>query len=706
MNNIRLPAWLSGLASKGGNAMAAPIIIILLLSMMILPLPAFVLDVFFSFNIALSVIVLLTALYTVKPLDFMAFPAILLVSTMLRLSLNVASTRVVLTEGHTGTAAAGKVIEAFGHFLIGGNFTVGIVVFIILTIINFTVVTKGAGRIAEVGARFALDAMPGKQMAIDADLNAGLIGEAEAKKRRSETAQEAEFYGAMDGASKYVRGDAVAGIMVTVINIVGGLIVGVVQHDMGFADALKNYTLLAIGDGLVAQIPSLIISTAAGMVVSRVASDQDIGTQLVGQLFAKPEVLYITAAIIGGMGLIPGMPNMVFILLASLLGGSAYLVSKKARIIRETAALGGAPTPGGAVDPASTTSPEQEEASWQDIMPVDTLGLEVGYRLIPLVDKGQGGELLKRIKGIRKKFAQEVGFLAPPVHIRDNLELKPSAYRITLKGVEVGSGEAITGQFLAINPGMAIGTLPGLVTTDPAFGLPATWIDASLRDQAQSMGFTVVDAGTVVATHLNHLITSHASELLGRLEVQALLDHLAKETPKLVEDLVPKVVSLSTLQKVLQNLLVEGVHIRDMRTIIESLSEHAHQNADPSDLTAVVRVSLGRAIVQQLFPGTNELSVMTLDNRLERLLLQALGNGGDGAGIEPGLADTIAQSASNAAQQQEALGLTPVLLVPAQLRTLLSRFLRRALPQLKVLSHAEIPESKTIRVTSLVGAPG
>jgi flagellar biosynthesis protein FlhA len=707
MNSIRLPAWLSGLASKGGNAMAAPIIIILLLSMMILPLPAFVLDVFFSFNIALSVIVLLTALYTVKPLDFMAFPAILLVSTMLRLSLNVASTRVVLTEGHTGTAAAGKVIEAFGHFLIGGNFTVGIVVFIILTIINFTVVTKGAGRIAEVGARFALDAMPGKQMAIDADLNAGLIGEAEAKKRRSETAQEAEFYGAMDGASKYVRGDAVAGIMVTVINIVGGLIVGVVQHDMGFADALKNYTLLAIGDGLVAQIPSLIISTAAGMVVSRVASDQDIGAQLVGQLFAKPEVLYITAAIIGGMGLIPGMPNMVFILLASLLGGSAYLVSKKARIVRETAALGGTPAAGGsAADPAATTSPEQEEASWQDIMPVDTLGLEVGYRLIPLVDKGQGGELLKRIKGIRKKFAQEVGFLAPPVHIRDNLELKPSAYRITLKGVEVGTGEAITGQFLAINPGMAIGTLPGLVTTDPAFGLPATWIDASLRDQAQSMGFTVVDAGTVVATHLNHLITSHASELLGRLEVQALLDHLAKETPKLVEDLVPKVVSLSTLQKVLQNLLVEGVHIRDMRTIIESLSEHAHQNADPSDLTAVVRVSLGRAIVQQLFPGTNELSVMTLDNRLERLLLQALGNGGDGAGIEPGLADTIAQSASNAAQQQEALGLTPVLLVPAQLRTLLSRFLRRALPQLKVLSHAEIPESKTIRVTSLVGAPG
>jgi flagellar biosynthesis protein FlhA len=698
MNSIRLPAWLSGVAARGGNAMAAPILIILLLAMMILPLPAFLLDVFFSFNIALSVIVLLTALYTVKPLDFMAFPSILLVSTMLRLSLNVASTRVVLTEGHTGGAAAGKVIEAFGHFLIGGNFTVGIVVFVILTIINFTVVTKGAGRIAEVGARFALDAMPGKQMAIDADLNAGLIGEQDARKRRSEVAQEAEFYGAMDGASKYVRGDAVAGIMVTIINVVGGLAVGMLQHDMGFASALQNYTLLAIGDGLVAQIPSLIISIAAGMVVSRVASEQDIGTQLVTQLFAKPEVLYITGGIIGGMGLIPGMPNFMFLLLGAVLGGAGYLVAKKRR---------NAPAEEEAAQAAAagnqSAAPEQEEATWQDIMPVDTLGLEVGYRLIPLVDKTQGGELLKRIKGIRKKFAQEVGFLAPPVHIRDNLELKPSAYRITLKGVEVGVGEAINGQFLAINPGMASGNLPGQPTTDPAFGLPAVWIEAGLRDEAQSMGYTVVDAGTVVATHLNHLITTHASELLGRMEVQALLDHLAKETPKLVEDLVPKAVSLSTLQKVLQNLLVEGVHIRDMRTIIETLSEHAVQTQDANDLTALVRIALGRAIVQQLFPGTNELSVMTLDNRLERLLMQALGAGGDGSGIEPGLADTIAQQAGAAAQQQEAMGLTPVLLVPGPLRTLLSRFLRRALPQLKVLSHSEIPETKTIRVTSLVG---
>jgi flagellar biosynthesis protein FlhA len=712
MNSIRLPAWLTNIVSRNGNAMAAPLLIILLLAMMILPLPAFILDVFFSFNIALSVIVLLTALYTVKPLDFMAFPAVLLVSTMLRLSLNVASTRVVLTEGHTGGAAAGKVVEAFGHFLIGGNYTVGLVVFIILTIINFTVVTKGAGRIAEVGARFALDAMPGKQMAIDADLNAGLIAEAEAKLRRSEVAQEAEFYGAMDGASKYVRGDAVAGIMVTVINVVGGLIVGMVQHDMAFGDAVKTYTLLAIGDGLVAQIPSLIISIAAGMVVSRVANDQDVSSQVVGQLFAKPEVLSITGGIIGGMGLIPGMPNVVFLLLGGTLFGGAWLIRKRRReALQRPAGAAGATGAGpagqgaaGAPGAAGATAPaEQEEASWQDVMPVDTLGLEVGYRLIPLVDKGQGGELLKRIKGIRKKFAQEVGFLAPPVHIRDNLELKPTAYRITLKGVEVGTGEAMNGQFLAINPGMATGTLPGLVTVDPAFGLPATWIDAGLKDEAQSMGYTVVDAGTVIATHLNHLITMHASELLGRMEVQALLDHMAKDAPKLVEDLVPKVVSLSTLQKVLQNLLVEGVHIRDMRTIIETLSEHSPATQDPSDLTTLVRVALGRAIVQQLFPGSSELSVMTLDNRLERLLVQALAAGGDGTGIEPGLADTIVQQAANATQQQEAMGLTPVLLVPGPLRTLLSRFLRRALPQLKVLSHSEIPESKTIRVTSLVG---
>jgi len=694
MNSLRLPAWINGDASR---AMAAPILIVMMLAMMVLPLPSFVLDILFSFNIALSIIVLLTSLYTVKPLDFMVFPTVLLVTTMLRLSLNVASTRVVLTDGHTGPDAAGKVIEAFGHFLIGGNYTVGIVVFIILTIINFVVVTKGAGRIAEVGARFALDAMPGKQMAIDADLNAGMIGEQEARARRKEVAQEAEFYGAMDGASKYVRGDAIAGILVTVINIFGGLVVGMLQHDLSFDAAMRNYTMLAIGDGLVAQIPSLIISTAAGVVVSRVASEHDIGGQLIGQLFARPEVLYITAAILGGMGLIPGMPNLPFLLLGGAIAACAYLLKRRAQRPQQEALP--------ASDPAAAlAAPESEEASWSDIVPVDTLGLEVGYRLIPLVDKGQNGELLRRIKGIRKKFAQEVGFLSPPVHIRDNLELRPTAYRITLKGVEVGAGEAYVGQFLAINPGMVSGALPGNQTTDPAFGLPATWIDAALRDQAQVMGYTVVDAGTVVATHLNHLITTHAAELLGRQEVQALLDHLGKEAPKLVEDLVPKLIPLATLQKVLQNLLAEGVHIRDMRTIIETLSEYAAQVQDPNELSALVRVALGRAIVQQIFPSTNELSVIALDSRLERILMQALQSGGpDGAGIEPGLADTIASQAEQAARQQEQMGLPPVLLVPGPLRALLARFLRRALPQLKVLSHQEIPDSKTIKVTSLVG---
>jgi flagellar biosynthesis protein FlhA len=692
MSGLTLPAWMRNANSK---ALAAPAIIIMMLAMMVLPLPAMVLDMFFSFNIALSVIILLTSLYTIKPLDFMAFPAVLLVSTMLRLSLNVASTRVVLTEGHTGPDAAGKVVEAFGHFLIGGNYTVGIVVFVILTIINFTVVTKGAGRIAEVGARFALDAMPGKQMAIDADLNAGLIAEAEARRRRTEVAQEAEFYGAMDGASKYVRGDAIAGIMVTLINVIGGLVVGMVQHDMAFDAAIKNYTLLAIGDGLVAQLPSLIISTAAGVIVSRVASEHDIGSQLMNQVFAKPQVLMITAGILGGMGIIPGMPHVPFLFLAGVLGGGAYLLKKRADEAAVAPEVEAAP---------ALPAPETEEATWQDIVPVDTLGLEVGYRLIPLVDKTQGGELLKRIKGIRKKFAQEVGFLSPPVHIRDNLELKPSGYRIALKGVEIGAGEAHAGQFLAINPGMVTGTLPGTVTSDPAFGLPATWIDASLRDEAQAMGYTVVDAGTVVATHLNHLITMHAAELLGRGELQQLIDHLNKESPKLMDDLVPKMLPLSTLQKVLQNLLTEGIHIRDMRTIVETLAENASHFQDAGDLTALVRIALGRAIVQQLFPNGGELTVMALDNRLERLLMQALQTSGpDGAGIEPGLADTLVTQTADAVQRQEQMGITPVLLVPGQLRAVLSRFLRRSLPQLKLLSHAEIPDSKTIKVTALVG---
>ncbi|PPC82322.1 MAG: flagellar biosynthesis protein FlhA [Methylotenera sp.] len=690
MNPINLPAWMRNLGSR---AVAAPLIIVLLLSMMILPLPAIALDVLFSFNIALSIMVLLIGLQTKKALDFIAFPTVLLVTTMLRLSLNVASTRVVLTEGHTGPDAAGKVIEAFGHFLIGGNYTVGIVVFIILTIINFTVVTKGAGRIAEVGARFTLDAMPGKQMAIDADLNAGLIGEDEARRRRTEISQESEFYGAMDGASKYVRGDAIAGILVTIINIVGGLIVGMVQHGLSFDDAVKIYTLLAIGDGLVAQIPSLVISVAAGVVVSRVANSEDIGGQLTTQLFSNPRVIYVTAAIVGGMGIIPGMPNVAFLTLAAFLAAIAYMVEEQQKNIKEEPDIEEAPA----------APVEIEEASWDDVTPVDTVGLEVGYRLIPLVDKLQGGDLLKRIKGLRKKFANEIGFLAPTVHIRDNLELKPSGYRITLKGVEIATGESNYGQYLAIDPGMVTGPLAGQITTDPAFGLPAVWIDASIRDEAQSMGYTVVDAGTVIATHLNHIISMHAAELLGRQEVQQLLDHISKESPKLVEDLVPKLMPLSVVQKVLQNLLVEGVHIRDMRTIIETLSEHGSQTQDTNDLTALVRVQLGRAIVQQLFPTGNEVTVMSLDNNLERLLLQAMQNNTGGSAMEPGMAETLSRQAEEAARQQEQMGLTPVLLVSAPLRAALAKFLRRAVPNLRVLSHEELPDTKTIRVTSLIG---
>ena len=676
----------------------APGLVILILSMMVLPLPPFILDVFFTFNIAISIMVLMVAMYVMKPLDFSVFPTVLLVTTLLRLSLNVASTRVVLLDGHTGPDAAGKVIEAFGHFLVGGNYAVGIVVFIILTLINFIVITKGAGRIAEVSARFTLDAMPGKQMAIDADLNAGLIGEDMARKRRAEIAQEADFYGSMDGASKFVRGDAIAGILILLINIIGGLIVGVIQHDMAAGDAAKTYTLLTIGDGLVAQIPALIISTAAGLVVTRVGGDdRDIGTQVGQQVFGNPVVLMLTAAILGVLGLIPGMPHTVFLLLAAAIGGFAWW---KLRAIEKASA-----EPEQKAAEAEAAPVETVEASWADVAPVDVLGLEVGYRLIPLVDKGQDGELLKRIRGLRKKFAQEIGFLAAPVHIRDNLELRPNAYRITLKGVEIGAGEAFPGMFLAINPGRVAGTLPGTTTQDPAFGLPATWIEASLREQAHVLGYTVVDASTVVATHLNHVILSHAAELLGRQETQALLDHIAKDAPKLVEDLVPKQLSLSTVQRVLQNLLDEGVNIRDMRTIIETLAEYAVRTQDPLELTAQVRMALGRAIVQQLFPGGGELPVMALEPGLERVLAQVLqSQGGDTTGIEPGLADTLLRETAAAAQRQEDLGQPAVLLVPSNLRWLLSRFLRRAVPQLKVIANTEIPDTRTIKVTSLIGA--
>ncbi|MDO8925608.1 MAG: flagellar biosynthesis protein FlhA [Sideroxyarcus sp.] len=675
------------------RGLVGPILVVMILAMMVLPLPPFLLDILFTFNIALAIMVLLVAMNTTRPLDFAVFPSVLLISTLLRLSLNVASTRVVLLEGHTGPDAAGKVIESFGHFLVGGNYAVGIVVFIILVIINFVVITKGAGRIAEVGARFTLDAMPGKQMAIDADLNAGLIGEDVARKRRAEIAQEADFYGAMDGASKFVRGDAVAGIIIMLISIIGGLAVGVLQHDLDFATAAKNYTLLTIGDGLVAQIPALVISTAAGMVVSRVASDDNIGQQLVKQLINSPQLLILTAAIIGMMGLIPGMPHFPFLLLAGGLGWFAWYLLQRAKLDEAKVAE--------AEHPVLTPSNEAPEASWEDVAQVDVLGLEVGYRLIALVDKAQDGDLLRRIKGIRKKFTQDMGFLPPAVHIRDNLDLRPNAYRITLKGAEIGSGEAFPNLFLAINPGNVSGILPGTPTKDPAFGLPAIWVEANVRDQAQAMGYTVVDASTVVATHMSHLINVHAAELLGRQEVQQLLDHLGKFAPKLTEDLVPKLLSLATVQKVMQNLLDEGMHIRDMRTILETLAEHAPHTQDTNVLTALVRVSLGPAIVQQFYPAAQELQVIGMDKELEYVLGQALQAGG--SAIEPSLANTLLREARNATQSQEQMGLPTVLLVPGGIRDLLARFLKRALPQLKVISHEEVPGFKTVRVTSMVG---
>ncbi|WP_345812196.1 flagellar biosynthesis protein FlhA [Paraburkholderia sp. PREW-6R] len=686
------------LSSTNLRALAGPVLICMILGMMILPLPPFLLDLLFTFNIALSVMVLLVSMYTMKPLDFAAFPSVLLFSTLLRLSLNVASTRVVLLEGHTGPDAAGQVIESFGHFLVGGNFAVGIVVFIILMVINFMVITKGAGRIAEVSARFTLDAMPGKQMAIDADLNAGLINEEQARKRRAEVSQEAEFYGSMDGASKFVRGDAIAGLLIMVINIFGGLIVGMVQHGMDFASAGKNYTLLTIGDGLVAQIPSLVISTAAGVIVSRVATNEDIGTQLTGQLFTNPRVLMITGCILVLMGLIPGMPHFAFLVLGGGLIQLGRTMKKRAAERKNTNALVD-------VAPAAIAPVENTEASWDDVTMIDTLGLEVGYRLIPLVDKNSDGELLKRIKSIRKKFAQEIGFLPPVIHIRDNLELRPNGYRIALKGVEVGVGEAFPGQWLAINPGQVSAALPGTPTQDPAFGLPAIWIDTNLREQAQVYGYTVVDSSTVVATHLNHLVVTHASELLGRREVQALLERMQKDTPSLVDDLVPKTLPLTTLQKVLQNLLEEGVPIRDMRTILEALSEHTPKVTDAHDLTAAVRLALGRAITQQWFPGTGDMQVMGLDSNLERVLSQALSTGTN-PGLEPGLAHTLLTETQKAMTRQQNLALAPVLLVQHALRPMLARFLRRSLPQLKVLSYAEVPDTRNIKVVNLIGARG
>lgn len=688
MRKIELSDWFKGVNTKN---VSAPLLIVLLLAMIMLPLPPLALDILFTFNIALSIMVLLIGLQTTKPLDFLSFPNILLMTTILRLSLNVASTRLVLTQGHTGTASAGKVIESFGHFLIGGNFAVGIVVFIILTIINFIVVTKGAGRIAEVGARFTLDAMPGKQMAIDAELNAGHISQDQARARRMEVGQEADFYGAMDGASKYVRGDAIAGMLVIVVNILGGLIVGVAQHDLSFPVAVKNYTLLAIGDGLVAQIPSIIISIAAGVVVSRVSNEQDIGSQLTSQLFSNPNILSVTGIIIAVMGIIPGMPHFAFITLAIFFGCLAYIAKKNA--IKNLAAQQASAIP---------ESHFESDVSWQDIKVIDVLSLELGRKLVILVEPIHESHLLKRIRALRKLFAERVGFLTPSVSIADNQDVNPNAYAIKIKGVIVAKGIIYPDKLFALDSGAVKNHLQGEKVTDPAFGLDAVWIDSIDKERARIAGYTIVDPSTVIATHLNQIMQIHAAEFLGRAEVHQLLEIIFSEFPKLKDDFIPKSVSFFTFQKVLQNLLSEGLPIRDLYTIVDTLCEFGLQIQHADELTERVRIKLGQAIVQHVSQDDDELRVLTLESRLENLLKTSL-QSTQGTAIEPGLAETLLTMTKRASQNQIDQGITPVLVVSSLIRLSIARFLRRSVPNLYVLSHDELRNSKTIRVTNVIG---
>jgi flagellar biosynthesis protein FlhA len=678
------------------NGLGVPLLVMVVLAMMVLPLPAFLLDVFFTFNISLSLMILLAVIYVRRALEFATFPTVLLGATLLRLGLNVASTRIVLINGHTGSQAAGHVIAAFGHFVVGGNYAVGMVVFTVLVIINFVVITKGAGRISEVSARFTLDAMPGRQMAIDADLNAGIITQADAIIRRQEVREEADFYGAMDGASKFVRGDAIAGILVVFINLFGGTIIGAAQHGMSLADAGRTYALLTIGDGLVAQIPALLLSVAVAILVTRVSRPHDMSQQIMAQVLGQPRALGVTSGILALLGIIPGMPNVVFLAMAGVCAVGAYFLSKRAASGKVAAA---APAVAAAGVPA-----EQKELSWDDVEQVDLIGLEVGYRLIPLVDRNQGGELMGRIKGVRKKLSEELGFLVQAVHIRDNLELGPNSYRITILGAPVGESEVFPDRELAINPGQVAGTLPGSATKDPAFGLDAIWIDKSRREQAQAQGYTVVDASSVIATHLSHLLQSHAHELLGHEEVQQLLNRLSKTAPKLIEDLVPKLLPMSVVVKVLQYLLLERVPIRNLRTICETLAELAPKSQDPVVLVAAVRVALGRSIVQSIGGLRQELPVITLDPALEQVLQDSMAGGGDAApGFEPGLADRIQTALGDSTRRQEAAGEPAVLLVAPKIRPWIARLMRHSTPTLAVLAYNEIPENRRIRVIAAVG---
>ncbi|ATG73209.1 flagellar biosynthesis protein FlhA [Zobellella denitrificans] len=680
------------------KGLGTPLLVLAALGMVVLPIPTLLLDVLFSFNISLALVILLVAVYTQRPLDFAAFPTVLLVATLLRLALNVASTRVVLLEGHQGGNAAGNVIEAFGSVVIGGNYAVGLIVFLILMIINFVVVTKGAGRISEVSARFTLDAMPGKQMAIDADLNAGLINQDEARTRREEVTREADFYGSMDGASKFVKGDAIAGIMILFINIIGGFIIGMAQHGLPFGEAARVYTLLTIGDGLVAQIPSLLLSIAAAIIVTRQNTREDMGQAMLGQLFDNPKSLSIAAGILITMGLVPGMPHFAFLLLGGLSALGAWWLHKRNRLREEQAEEQTQQSP------VASRSLEQKDLSWDDVAQVDTIGLEVGYRLISLVDQAQGGELLSRIKGVRRKLSQELGFLIPAVHIRDNLELGPNQYRITLMGVSSGEADIYPERELAINPGQVFGTVAGIDTRDPAFGLEATWIAKDQVEYAQSLGYTVVDAATVVATHLSQLLTNHASVLLGHEEVQNLIDQVGRSQPKLVEGLVPNTIGLALVTKVLQSLLHEGVTIRDMRTILQTLTEYAPKSQDPEVLTAACRIALRRFMVQEIAGTERELPVITLAPELEQILQNSLQAGGaQGSGIEPGLAERMQQSLAQAAANQELEGQPAILLTSGMLRTTLARFVKHTIPSLRVLSYQEVPDDRQIRIVASVG---
>ncbi len=679
--------------------LGTPVLVLACLSMITLPMPPVLLDLLFSFNISLSMVVLLVAIYAKRPLDFGSFPTVLLLATILRLSLNVASTRVILLHGQDGTAAAGKVIEAFGHVVMGGSYTVGIIVFAILMIVNFIVVTKGAGRISEVSARFTLDAMPGKQMAIDADLNAGLIDQEQAKARRADVTREADFYGSMDGASKFVKGDAIAGLLILIINIVGGIIIGMVQYDLSFSECARIYALLTIGDGLVAQIPSLLLSVAAAIIVTRQNnSDQEMGKQVVSELLAQPKSLLIVGGVLFIMGVVPGMPTMAFLTLSFGCFCMGWYVKRQQQAALERAA--------GKKDvkTAEIKPPEQKELSWEDVAEVDVIGLEVGYRLIPLVDKTQGGELLSRVKGVRKKLSQDLGFLIPSVHIRDNLDLGPSFYRITVMGVTFGEAEIQVDKDLAINPGQVFGEIPGIKTKDPAFGLDAVWIAKTDNDRALGLGYTVVDTSTVVATHLSQILSAHCASLLGQEEVQNILDIVARTQPKLVNGLVPAVVNLGLLTKILQNLLNEGVPVRDMRTILETLVEYAPKSQDAEVLTAACRIGLRRLILQDVAGGVEIIPVITLAPDLEKVLHQSLETGGSaGVGIEPTLAERLQKSLYDATVTQEMQGDPAILLTSGMLRSTLARFVKNTIPGLNVLSYQEIPDDKQIKIVSVIG---